>query len=268
MGRAASGRGSRSCGGADRRRHAALHVGHDRPAEGRDAHQRQPRHAPASRGAVVAVRRELGEPRVHAALPHRRLGLGAGRHGRRRSHDPLPRVRAGRDPGHAGAPPDHQCALRPGDAAVPDDGARCPGARLSRAAVHRVRRRAHHQRGARPLAADLPLPIHPGLRAHRDHRRHHTATRRRPRGGRPARAPAALGRQAVPPRRAAHRRAGPDAVRARRGRRGVDPLGAELQGLLGASTRRPRARSTPTAGCAPATPATSTRRATCSSPTG
>ena len=81
-------------------------------------------------GAVVAVRRDLREPGVHAALPHRRLGLGAGRHGQRRPHDPVREFVPAEILDHAGAPPGHQRAVRAGHAAVPHHGARRGRARL------------------------------------------------------------------------------------------------------------------------------------------
>ena len=52
------------------------------------------------------------------------------------------------------------------------------------------------------------------------------------------------------------------------GRGGVDALALQHGGLLGASPPRPRRPSTPTAGCVPAMPATSTPRDTSTSTTG
>ena len=49
-----------------------------------------------------------------------------------------------------------------------------------------------------------------------------------------------------------------------RGRRDLDPVAAELTRLLEQARPTPRRPSTPTAGCTPATPATSTTRASCS----
>ena len=48
---------------------------------------------------------------------------------------------------------------------------------------HRLRRVADHRRRARQGRWNVRLRVHPGLRADRDHRRHHAARRRRPRPG-------------------------------------------------------------------------------------
>ena len=62
-----------------RRRVPALLERHDRPAEGRDAVERQLLR-PAARGdGHVGARRRLREPRRDAAVPHRRRRLGGGR---------------------------------------------------------------------------------------------------------------------------------------------------------------------------------------------
>ncbi len=63
---------------------AGLHVRHQRPAQGRAADRPQPRHQGRRRGAVVAARPGvLADARRHPALPRRRAELGAGRAGRR-----------------------------------------------------------------------------------------------------------------------------------------------------------------------------------------
>ena len=137
--------------------------------------------------------------------------------------------------------------------------ARCRRGGLRGAALDRLRRLADHRRGARSLDEDLPLPVHPGLRPHRDHRRHHRARPARPRPGRAARA------RSCAPRASrtrgsrcgsSTRRRGRDRA-ARRGRRALDALGAEHEGLLEQARGDGRAPSRRTAGSRPATPASS-----------
>ena len=252
---------------AGRRRAADLHVRDERAAEGRAAHRPQPRRQGAT-GVVDRVGPRRG--RAPACWPPRcstsarsswgLAGLDAG----------ATTILAGRRPsGHDRSPPHG----RPGDARLPGavdaggsarrsaEDARFPALRTRRlrGVADQRWRTSSGDNGSRAGPA-------PGLRDDRDHRRVHRAgarpvpTGRRPseRVGRP-RIP--LGRRRDP--RPGHPRPGAD----RRGRRGVDPFGAELRGL----PRPPRPRPellTPTAGCGPATRAASTGTATSSSPAG
>ena len=137
--------------------------------------------------------------------------------------------------------PDHQRVPGAGRAADDVRGARRRRPRLLQPAVDRVRRVADHHRGAEAVARGLPGAAVPGLRPHRDDRRDHRAVLDRPRPGRPAPAPAPLGRQALPlggdeGRRPGHR----PGLRARRGRRDLDPVAAELPRLLEQARRHRR----------------------------
>ncbi len=164
----------------------------------------------------------------------------------------------------------HQRVLRAGGDPVPADD---PGRRDDRL-LRRLRAIVY---GASPITdavltpgdGDVRLRVHPGVRPHRDDRRDHPARPRRPRPGRQSEA-AALVRQAVPVGRDAHRRPARRATTCpTAGRRAVDPVAAEHDRATGRNddaTARPR--STTTAGSRPATPATSTRTASCSSTTG
>ncbi len=63
------------------RRAAVLLVGHDRPPQGRDAHEQEPLHGDGWAEQATRLPSRLGEPRRDAAVPHRRRRMGV-----RRSH--------------------------------------------------------------------------------------------------------------------------------------------------------------------------------------
>ncbi|CAA9225644.1 MAG: Long-chain-fatty-acid--CoA ligase, partial [uncultured Acidimicrobiales bacterium] len=212
-------------------RRPALHLGHHRSAQGRDAHERQPLRAPRRRHQPVGLPGRHGEPRGHAAVPHRRLRVGHRRHVHGRPHGPAARRGPGRDPArHPRAPGDPR-HLRPGGAAVPAHDARRRRRRPLEPRDDRVRRLTHHRQGPDQGDGDVQVRLHPGLRAHRDHRRRHPARPRRPRPrGQPG--PAPLLRQADAGRRAPHRRRGGRRPARGGGGRGLDPLPAEHGRLL------------------------------------
>ena len=144
------------------------------------------------------------------------------------------------------------------------------GTRLLGAALDRLRRLADHHPGPQGRAAHVPLPAVRRLRPDRDDGRRRPARAGGPRPRRPARAPAALARasrmpwvelRVVDPRPAAE-------CAARRGRRGLDARAERHGGLLQPSGGDGRGADRRTAGCGRATAATSTTRATSSSPTG
>ena len=123
LARGLPGRGPRVRGGSRRGEHAALHLGHDRPAQGRDADERQPVHRDLRGGPDLPHRRPDREPGRHALVPHRRArggrcapcrGWPVGRSAR---HGPGAPARPGR---HRA---DHRDVRRP---RCPDDGARHP----------------------------------------------------------------------------------------------------------------------------------------------
>ena len=111
---------------------AALHQRHDRPAQGRADHQCQPLR-PARQGAgCVAHRSQLDQSGLHAALPHRRLRMGARGHGGGRDFHPRARFRS-----RANARPDagrgrDECAVRSCHAGLPGARARRRGRAGSR----------------------------------------------------------------------------------------------------------------------------------------
>ena len=90
------GRGSGPRRDARRGEHAALHLRHDRTAQGRHADQRQPVDRDRRRGRDLQHPERHGEPGRHAAVPHRRIRLGAVRHVSRRAIDHPARRRPGR----------------------------------------------------------------------------------------------------------------------------------------------------------------------------
>ena len=157
-----------------------------------------------------------------------------------------PGHRPGRDPaGHRGAP-DHRRVRGARRADVPA-GHAAAGRHRRQLAPDHLLRRLPHQRGRAGQVDGRPrLRLRPGLRADRDHRRHHLAPARGPRPRRAAGQPAALRRPPLLPRRAPHRRRGHrrDAA-GRGGGRGHGPLGPEHARLLeqaGRDGRRPRRR--------------------------
>ena len=212
---------------------------------------------------------DVREPRHDADVPHRRRRLVDGRPAVR-----LPDRRAARRRPGRGSCRSSPSSASPTSFMVPaviqfllaDAGRRDD--RLLDAARARLRRVADHRQGARAGDGDLRLRVHPGLRADRDDRRDHPARRRRPRpDSRPA--PAALVRQAVPVGRGAHRRPRHGRGQAGgRGRRALDPVAARTWPATGTTPTPPPRRSRPTAGFAPATPATSTPRGSSTCTTG
>ena len=72
--------GSGPCRNAGRGEHAAVHLRHHRAAQGGHADEREPRHGDRRGGADLRHRGRHREPGGHAAVPHRRFGVGAVRH--------------------------------------------------------------------------------------------------------------------------------------------------------------------------------------------
>ena len=144
-------------------------------------------------------------------------------------------------------PGPRRCACK---AALADKLVFCKITRAHRRPAAPVRLRRRAARRARSPSSSAPPASHPrGLRPHRDEPGHHRQHARR-----------AAARQRGP----AHpRRRGEDRSR----RRDPHPRPARHEGLLQQAARRPRRRSTPTAGSTPATSASSTRTASWSSPT-
>ena len=115
LGRGLLGRRPGPCRDARRGEHAALHVGHHGPAEGRHADQRQPVDRHLGSRARPSTSGRHGQPGRHAPVPHRRFGLGAVCHVPRRpvDHpardvDPAPAARARSPP--SGSP---RCSSSP-----------------------------------------------------------------------------------------------------------------------------------------------------------
>ena len=183
-----------------RRRVPALHVGHDRPAQGRDAHQRTTC-SRSCRGATPRLRLDerQREPRRHAAVPHRRQRLRHGRHVRRRAHVLMREV----DPG---------AILQP----IPENGITntffvpavlqfmliVPGVDdidFRACAPSSTARRRSRSRCSPRSIEPFGCRLHPGVRAHRDDGRDRAPAAGGPRPGRPERPPAARRRQARSP---------------------------------------------------------------------
>ena len=199
--------GPRPRGRPRRRLDAALHLGHDRAAQGRDARQPQHRvHVGAGRRGRLRDRRGHREPGGHAVVPHRRVGLGAERHVARRHLGDPARHGPGRAPAVGERRGDHPRLSRPGRVdAAPGD----PGHRPERPVEprhHLLRGLSHRRGGPRPVPRGLRVPVRAGLRDDRDHRGHRPARPRRPRPPGPSpTSPAGRG-QAHRRRRAADRR--------------------------------------------------------------
>ena len=201
---------------------------------------------PAAGQADVVLRRpaDLGEAQVGARGDARRAARRAARAGagRARRRDPQGRARAG---GRAGA----RGARRGGGRGRREDvrGA-ARDARARRGRGGQRRRGADAARGARVL----PRHRHRARRAVGDVRDLRLGLLQPARQG---------------PHR--HRRAARAGRRdqARRRRRGADALGGRDDAATATCPRRPPRRSTPTAGCTPATSASSTTTATCGSST-
>ena len=223
---------------------AALHVGHHRAAQGRDAQQREPLLVHRRGAEALGLHAGVGVARRDAHVPHRRLGLGPREPGHGLADDPRPRGRPGADPPGGGGAQDHPRDLRARRAPVPADRAERPRPRPVVDAAGGLRRLPHHRAGAaRRHGAVLHRQVRAGVRAHRDHRRRRAARRRRPRPGEPARAPP-LRRQALPVDRAARRRRRRRGRRAGRHRRDLDQ-GRPGDGRLLEQPGRDRARHHP-----------------------
>ena len=171
--------------GRRRRRPAAVHVGDDRPAEGRDAHQPQRvEHAPGD-VAGLGVRRGERQPRGAAQLPRRWCRVGARRPLRRRVVGGAARVRRRRGAGRDLRAPCHARRAGARRAARPAGGGGQRGGGRQLVGGARVRRLADRRERARRGGAHAPVRLHPGVRADRDGRRRDPAARRRPRPGGP-----------------------------------------------------------------------------------
>ena len=229
----------------ERHRDHQLHLGHDRPAQGRADHP--PQHLD-QRGHLRAARRRHRPRRLpaHAAdVPRQRVGDAVrddrdGRQARgaaqgRRRRDPAP-GRAARRHRHV------RGARRRGRRARgrADLGGRDPRPRPG-ADHHGRRAAADEDRG--PRRGGARLGVHPDLRPHRDLAAAHGQPDPR-RVGRPLR-PGAR-REAHPGRDARHRRhaegRGPRGRRTARDRRGAGPLQRRASRATGSSPRRPRER--------------------------
>ena len=220
-------------------------------------------------GTHLQHRGRHGQPGGHAAVPHRRLRLGAVRHvaGRpfrdpagRRSERP---ARADRHRAH------HRDVRGPGGA----DGAAGHARRLRHTDLSSLR---HIFYGASPISEDVLVGAWTtfGCGFYQVYGMTETTgaiTALRPRTTIPTvrgEAPA-LGRQAPHLGRAARRRPGQRAGRgAGAGRGGVDAVALQHGGLLAEAGRDGGDHATPRAGSGPATPDTSTPRATCTCTTG
>ena len=266
-GRARGGRpGPQRRGGRHRR--PDVHVGHDRGPEGRADHASQP----VGGGGLVpalALRSGHGEPHAAAHVPHRRHRMDVPGHLERRHHHPRRRLRRARGARAARARARDERRLR---AHHPADALRRAGrggTGLLGPALDRLRRLADHHPGPEGRAAHVPLPALRRLRPDRDDGRRRPARAGGPRPRRPARAPAAQRGQAHALGGAARRRpADRRRVRGRRGRRGVDARAERDGGLLQPPGGDRRGADRGRLAADRATAATSTPRATSSSPTG
>ena len=233
------------------------------PAQGRDADPPQPGRQPRADPGRVPDRAGRHADRRAAVLPHLRDD---------RDHEPGP-ARRGDDR--------HDAALRPRPVPRADRRARrhprlrraadrararqAPGGRRARpllGADDHVGRRAARRRARRHGRRADRLQRDPGLRPDRDQPGHARDPPRRREQARLDR-PAAAGHR-VPARRPRDRRG----RRRGRARRAVDPRPAGDAGLPQQRGGDARRRSTPTAGCTPATSPSSTPTATSRSSTG
>ena len=189
------------------RRHggAVLYQRHDRPAQGRRAHQRQLRLDAAAVDPELAAGAGRAQPRLPADVPYRRRRLGHRRPVRRRHQPRRARVRAAADPRRLVERERLQVMLL------------VPAMILFLVQAPQIRETDLSSLrlivyGAAPIPAellkqamsDLPLRLPAGLRPHRDDRRDHPAAARDHDPERPEEA--AVLRLRAGGRRAAHRR--------------------------------------------------------------
>ncbi len=251
---------------ADRRRRRApphVHVGHHRPAEGRDAHPRQPGVEEPRAHRRVRVHQRGPRARLRPAVPRRRARPhdDVADRGRRDDHHP-PRLRRGRGRRRARAIPGHHRVAGAGDGERDHGAARHRRARPVVGAGGHQRRREDADPAHRADPAHVPLGlVRRCLRAHRDGLGRHVP---RPRQHRDQ---ARQRRPPVPLPRARHlgRATGERCPPAKPARSSCAARRCSRATGRTPTPPPPRSRA---AGSTPATSASATRTATSSSSTG